>query len=64
RQGLTRILPAVSIPGFPVFLAAHPELKSNPLVSQVWAHLKDTLQKALSASETDSNASMPAEERQ
>ncbi|MEM7676381.1 MAG: LysR family transcriptional regulator [Myxococcota bacterium] len=52
RQGLTRVFPAVSLPGFPVYLAAHPELRSNPLVSKVWAHLKDALQKTLNASKT------------
>lgn len=37
--GLVRLLGEVTIPGLPIYLTAHPELKRNPRVYKVWRHL-------------------------
>jgi len=43
RLGLVRILLDIELFGSPVFLVAHPSLRSSTLVSKIWRHLDDAL---------------------
>lgn len=47
--GVERVLPALTIPPLPCWLAVHREIRGNPVVARAWRFLVDALPAALAA---------------